>query len=249
MRTKKVEYTIIKLSIIAACLIIGVGLAQRYIGAQNGSPKPAIPPVTATSPGAGTTPGTVSPGGPQNSGQASTAGTVVAIGDSYTYGYPFGPDASWVKEAGQTLGVKFINKGKTSQSSADVLARFQQDVLDLSPQKVIILVGTGDALRGVSLTTYQNNIGQMVTEAKSKNIVPILGLPLPYPDNNAKQLISSYRTWLTGYAQSENLKVIDFNPVVLDDNLNWLKADSDDGKYPNKLGYAAMAQVVIQALQ
>lgn len=247
MRAKKAEYTIIKLSVIVACLIISVGLAQRYVGPNLGNGKTAVPPVTSIGQGATTSQGTVSSG--STSGQASTPGTVVAIGDSYTYGYPYGPDSSWVKAAGQSLGAEFINKGKTSQSSADLLARFQQDVLSLSPQKVIILVGTGDALRGVPLNTYQNNVEQMVTEAKAKNIVPILGLPLPYPDVNARQLVPAYRIWLTSYAGSQNLKVIDFNPVVLDDNGNWLKADSDDGKYPNKAGYQAMAQAVTQALR
>jgi len=241
----KIELTIIKISIIAACLIIGAGVLQRLVedkGAPKTQPKSTTLNVNLQNQAAAPSPAT--PAGVDNTQKPKPKGKVVAIGDSYTYGYPYGIENSWVKLAAQGLGREFINKGKTSQTSADLLARFNGDVLDLEPETVVILVGTGDALRGVSLETYQKNIQEMVKLARSKNITPVLGLPLYLPDPNIKKLITAYRGWLTTYAQGENIKLIDFNPQLVDEKGDLRKGYTDDGKYPNKEGYALMAQVV-----
>ena len=52
-----------------------------------------------------------------------TALSIACFGDSLTYGYPYGPAASWVKEAGEKLGIAAVNEGICGQTSADILAR------------------------------------------------------------------------------------------------------------------------------
>ena len=247
MQAMKLELTVIKISIVLACLVMGAGLTQRFLEGttQPKTQKPGISQTAAVPANEPTPEDQTSVGGdnPQVK-PVLLSGKVVAIGDSYTFGYPYGTEFSWVKLAGQNLGREFINKGKTSQTSKDVLNRFKGDVLDIKPESVLVMVGTGDALRGVSLTTYQENIQEMVKMAKDQSINVIIGLPLPYPDTGTKQLIYTYRSWLVTYAQNEKIKLIDFEVDLIDQSGALRKDYTDDGKYPNKAGYAAMATVV-----
>jgi lysophospholipase L1-like esterase len=112
------------------------------------------------------------------------ATSVVFIGDSIT--------AIWGN--GQ-LGAEFakhpnwIDKGISGQNSAQVLARFQTDVIDLHPEIVHILVGTNDVYPGWTLGPSRSNsidsvanVEAMVRTAQASGIhvilatIPTLGL-------------------------------------------------------------------------
>ncbi|HZW84031.1 MAG TPA: GDSL-type esterase/lipase family protein [Candidatus Deferrimicrobium sp.] len=247
MRAKNIELSIIKISIVCACLVVGAGTIQRILETRAEPTSNNVVQSSVTTPATATTQttNTAIPTTPVS----TPLGKVIAIGDSYTFGYPYGLDYSWVNLAAKDLKRELINKAKTSQTSADLLKRFQSDVIDGKPDAVIILIGTGDAIRGVSLETYQKNLQDMVKAAKDKNISTIIGLPLPYPDANATKLIADYRTWLTSFAQTEKLKVVDFNPDLVEDGGGIRKGLTDDGKYPNKQGYTTMAQTIEKALK
>lgn len=237
MQAKKIEYSIIKISVILAVIIIGAGLVNNLSGSSATS---------GTSSAATTTAGTIQKTTAQTV-QPLPSGKVIAIGDSFTFGYPYSVDSSWVKIAGQDLGRDFVNAGAVSQSSADIVARFNTDVIQHAPSVVLIFVGTGDGLRGVPLATYQSNIEQMVQTAQAAQITPVLVLPVPYPDSAAMTLINSYRQWLTTYAQQQNLRVIDFSSQLYNGQGALQQQYTNDGKYPNHKGYQEMAKVVEQA--
>ncbi|MDA8443355.1 MAG: GDSL-type esterase/lipase family protein [Peptococcaceae bacterium] len=240
MRARKTEHTIFKVSVVAACLIIGSGLVGRMVSAGTyAAPVNSTAQTTSTAQTMATTATSIVEAIP-------TQGSVVAIGDSFTYGYPYGPSSAWVGIAGQDLKRDFINAGKTGQTSTDLLARFNNDVVKLKPSAVIITVGTGDALRNVPLSDYQTNMQELITQAKLNNIVPVVGLPLAYPDTAATQLINDYRAWLTAYAPTVGVKVIDFNQVLYNSAGQFNHNLSNDGRYPDKQGYQAMALAVEQ---
>jgi len=249
LQSRNIEFAVIRISILIAFLIIGIGVALRLLENNQSSPQVqgGSPVSQASGSDKGAKPETSKQ--PEESHPPLLKGKVVAIGDSYTYGYPYGMEASWVKAAGDNLGQEFINKGKQSQTSADLLARFKADVLSTSPQTVIILAGAGDALRGVSLPSYQRNIQEMVGLARTQNITIILGLPVSSADPNVRKLGGSYRDWLSGYAQAEKLTLIDFDAVLFDEKGNYKAGNSDDGKYPSRQGYQSMAQAVGKLFQ
>jgi acyl-CoA thioesterase I len=246
MRAKKIELSIIKISIVCACLVVGAGTIQRMLETRAEPTSNNVVQSSVTTPATATTQTTNTANPNPTTPVVTPAGKVIAIGDSYTFGYPYGLDYSWVSLAAKDLKRELINKAKTTQTSGDLLKRFQSDVIDEKPDSVIILIGTGDAIRGVSLETYQKNLQDMVKLAKEKNISTIIGLPLPYP--NAAKLIGDYRAWLTSFAQTEKLKVVDFNPDLVENGGGIRKGLTDDGKYPNKQGYTVMAQTVEKAL-
>lgn len=178
---------------------------------------------------------------------ALTNTKIVALGDSFTLGYPLGADSSWTETLADELQVEVVNKGKATQTSKDLLARFNDDVLAEKPGRVIIFVGTGDALQKVDLTDFQGNIKSLVEKSSANNIIPILALPVWYPRYN--QTIESMREWEKSYALSQNIPVLDFNESLFNDDKEYLTGLSTDGKYPNAKGYKAMGEYAATELK
>src|SRR5665648_960504 len=102
---------------------------------------------------------------------------IVALGDSFTLGYPLDAAHSWTQRMADVLKVEVINKGKVNQTSKDLLARFDADVVAEKPAQVIIFAGMGDGIEGVNRDEVQTNIKAMVEKAKANEIIPILALP------------------------------------------------------------------------
>ena len=137
---------------------------------------------------------------------------IVALGDSFTLGYPLQVADSWTQRMAEVLKVTVVNKGKRVQTAKDLLARFDADVVAEKPGRVIIFAGIGDAINGVALKEVQTNIQAMVEKAKTNHIIPVLALPIGYP--GAQQNIKEIRTWELGYTQKEKILTLDFSSVL-----------------------------------
>ena len=105
---------------------------------------------------------------------------VIALGDSITQGFPFSTKESWVYYAAQELDLDIINQGICGDLTRDMLRRFQQDVVAYNATHVIILGGTNDAALGYPLAEVSTNFTVMVDMACRHDIIPILGLPIPF---------------------------------------------------------------------
>ena len=115
----------------------------------------------------------------------STKVKIVCIGDSLTAGYPYTtnkPDKgndlySWTYTLRSLSGNDIINKGVSGETSSEMLARFNTDVIALSPDYCIIECGTNDANltnpSNIPLSTCLQNIQDMVDLCIANNITPI----------------------------------------------------------------------------
>lgn len=182
-----------------------------------------------------------------NSGKTLENPKIVALGDSFTLGYPFEVTDSWPQRTEEVLKVTVVNKGKKMQTAKDLLARFDVDVVAEKPGRVIIFAGIGDAINGVPLKEVQTNIQAMVEKAKSNHIIPVLALPIGYP--GAQQNVKDTRTWELSYAQKESILILDFSTVLFDAEGKYLSELSTDGRYPNVKGYEAMGDYAAQVLK
>jgi len=172
---------------------------------------------------------------------------IVALGDSFTLGYPLQVADSWTQRMAEVLKVTVVNKGKRVQTAKDLLARFDADVVAEKPGRVIIFAGIGDAINGVALKDVQTNIQAMVEKAKTNHIIPVLALPIGYP--GAQQNIKEIRTWELSYAQKEKIITLDFSSVLFDAGGKYLSGLSTDGKYPNAKGYDVMGDYAATVLK
>ncbi|MGE4273821.1 MAG: GDSL-type esterase/lipase family protein [Desulfitobacterium sp.] len=228
MRTYRIEIRLIQLSVFISMLVVIAGFLGLW---DNQVGKQAV-----------TTPQQedITPPPVENT-------KIVALGDSFTFGYPGDLKKAWPAVLGETLQVDVVNKGKTFQNVKDLYSRFETDVLNEKPGRVIIFSGNGDALQDIPLETYQEYIQAMVDKAESNHITPILALPLPYP--GVQSLIKEYREWEKSYAKEKEILVLDFASVLMDTDNKYLEGLSKDGKYPTDTGYKLMGDYAARVLR
>ncbi len=107
--------------------------------------------------------------------------TVAALGDSITHGGgavtvpPSRAMYCWESYAG--LPVK--NLGKSGDSSYDLLARFEEDVLPYEPEYLVIMGGVNDFRAGVSAQTTIWNLSQLAAKCGAYGITPIFATATP----------------------------------------------------------------------
>lgn len=95
--------------------------------------------------------------------------TVVALGDSLTFGYGASRGQDYPSLLAKKSGWQVINSGVNGDTSADVLARLD-GVIDQDPALVLLGVGGNDVLRRVPPSTTKNNLLKIVTTLQDNNI-------------------------------------------------------------------------------
>lgn len=173
----------------------------------------------------------------------------VALGDSITEGYPWMRQNSWVELTAQELGLSLINRGICGDSTGDMLKRFPQDVLAFNPTHVIIMGGGNDAFEQLPLATVKANLQALVAASRKHRIIPLFGLPIPCTIPEYEAFLADYRKWLEGYAQEENIPVIDFySPFQAALKQGRERELLLDGVHPDLPGYRLMAKTAVAAL-
>lgn len=183
---------------------------------------------------------------------------VVFIGDSIT--------DFWDEQrfGGFFPGKPYINRGVSGQTTQHILARFQQDVIDLKPKVVVILAGTNDIYTG-STTLEQTgaNISAMAEMAKANKIKVVISSVLPVSDTvknesgelinntNARPLskITAMNKWLKSYAAKEGFTYLDYYSAMADKKGFVKDGTTYDGLHPNKNGYAIMNPLAEKAIK
>ena len=234
MRTYRLEIRLIQVATSFALIVLIAGSFGLW--GQNGKSY------------FGTTRTVVNAQGPvNNSVQTLNNPKIVALGDSFTLGFPLDAEHSWTQRMEGVLKVPVVNKGKKEQTTKDLLSRFDADVVAEKPGRVIIFAGMGDAINGVALKEVQSNIQGMVEKAKANHIIVVLALPIGYP--GAQQNIKETRDWELSYAQKETILTLDFSSVLFDAGGKYLSGLSSDGKYPNAKGYVTMGDYAARVLK
>jgi len=185
---------------------------------------------------------------------------VVCLGDSITYGYPYGPHASWVARVGEALGRPLVNAGVVGHTTGQMLARFVEDVVAERPAYVVILGGTNDAWQNLPLEEVRANIRAMVEMSFREGICPVLGLPVPLcrahlsgifdaeDVDAAAQDLDLLRDWIRTYAEEEGLPYVDFcTPLRAAEGGGKGELYSDAG-HPNLEGYRVLAEAALPVL-
>jgi lysophospholipase L1-like esterase len=177
---------------------------------------------------------------------------VVFYGDSIT-------DA-WGRRGDETKffpGKPYINRGISGQTTAQMLVRFEQDVVHLKPAVVVILAGTNDLAGNTglaSLEMIEDNFAAMVAIAKANGIRVVLASVLPVteypwrPGLHPAEKVKALNAWLKSYARQQGCVYLDYYSAMsnaaggLDPKL------AEDGVHPTPAGYAIMAPLAEKAI-
>jgi lysophospholipase L1-like esterase len=148
---------------------------------------------------------------------------------------------------------KYINRGISSQTSSQILERFQNDVIDLEPKWVIILAGINDIAENngpISIVEIMNNIVSMVEKALKNNIEVVLCAILPAsnfywnPKIKPIEKIKQLNILIEAYCLTEKIKFVDYYTPMVDENFGLDKKFTDDGVHPNLNGYLKMKTIL-----
>ncbi|WP_003543309.1 SGNH/GDSL hydrolase family protein [Desulfotomaculum nigrificans] len=188
---------------------------------------------------------------------------IVCLGDSITYGYPDGPQFSWVAVLTKATGREFINRGVNGETTGQMLDRFAQDVLPEQPAYLILLGGANDGWQGVPLDEVQSNITQITEQALANGICPLLGLPTPLSIDQLlvhfagtrqeaiayEHRLNDIRSWVSQFAAQRGLLTLDFYTPLL--STDHMVGDANlllDGGHPTHLGYRLLGEALVKQL-
>jgi lysophospholipase L1-like esterase len=158
-------------------------------------------------------------------------------------------------------GKPYVNRGIGGQVTAQMVLRFQQDVVALKPKAVVILSGINDlhgALQRESDAGIEANWTAMADMARAHHIKVVFASIMPvnnYTDNARDMLVDrdpkrirALNAWLAAFCHRRGFQYADYyTPSVDRDGL--LRAElTRDGLHPLANGYALMAPIAQAAI-
>ncbi|MGE5453838.1 MAG: GDSL-type esterase/lipase family protein [Methylocystaceae bacterium] len=168
--------------------------------------------------------------------------TIICLGDSLTWGYPYGPEVSWVNLIPELYNLEAINRGINGNTTGEMLERFDRHVLQKKPKYVIITGGANDVFWRESVDAIIYNYQQMLQQAEQSGIKVIIGLTPPVDDPEMEARLKMVRTRLLELAQIKELQVIDFTPPFYEADGSVNGKLFLDGAHPSRQGYLLMGK-------
>ena len=169
--------------------------------------------------------------------------TVLALGDSLTYGYGAPPEAAYPVRLAAITGWTVVNGGVSGDTSAQALARLPA-LLKRAPKLVLLGIGGNDFLRRVLESDTRRHIGETIAAVQGAGVSLVL-IAEPKPSLGA--LVGSLSDHPLYADLAEKYRV----PLFAD---GWSRILSDgalksDAIHANAEGYALFAERLAAFLQ
>jgi len=165
--------------------------------------------------------------------------TILAFGDSLTYGYNAKPTESYPSVLSHLTGYKIINEGILGDTSVDGVKRLAPLLEDSNIKLMILCFGGNDLIQGLSKENLKNNLKIMIHMAKEKNIKVLL-ISVPNLGLFGLSAMELYEE----VAEEENIPLL---TGMLSNILSQPSLKSDQ-IHPNALGYKMMAEKIYEKL-
>ena len=204
---------------------------------------------------------------------------IVFIGNSIVAGYPWSKGKSFpsiIRRAlkgdceeipqpafARSLGFEIVNKGVNGDTTAGILGRFRDDVLDHSPELVFIMTGTNDFIyRDATPREAMDNLVQMAKLVEASGGKTVLLTPIPVDAGKAELM------WMAGCGISYtavNRDIAELSELIAQSGIDYLDLggafaeyasgfdDPDlvylDGIHPMPEGHVFIAETIIDYLK
>ena len=159
-------------------------------------------------------------------------------------------------------GKDFVNRGISGQITGEMLGRMQADVIANKPAVMLVLAGTNDIARGVSVETIQNNLKMIADLAEKHSIKVILASILPTSDHHKDTnprfemtkgrplaVIRELNQYIASMCRKRGFTYLNYYDEMVD-STGQLKAElANDGLHPNADGYRVMAPLAQAAIE
>ena len=173
---------------------------------------------------------------------------MVFLGDSITYFWSEGDPGLF--RAGR------VNSGVSGETSAQMLERFDRDVIALAPGAVHIMGGTNDLWHGAPgpmADATISNLVEMARRATARGIAAILAAAPPIAPAAAglfghPELFPVLRAAIAEHCRSAGLEHVDYARSLADEAGALRPAFTTDGVHLTRQGYRAMRGQAERAL-
>ncbi len=161
---------------------------------------------------------------------------------------------NWKSIADAFPGLKVANRGVGGDTSRGLLFRFEEDVLDLNPTGIVLLIGSNDLSAHADPIKIQNNIAALIDAARAKNAsVPIVLCTLP-PRNNPKAptrpgAVEATNAKLTELGAAKSVVLADlYSPFATPERLPIPELFHDDSMHFSTAGYDKLGEILRSAI-
>ncbi|MFC1536521.1 arylesterase [Pseudomonadota bacterium] len=165
--------------------------------------------------------------------------TILAFGDSLTYGSGAGRDESYPAVLSRLSGFEVINAGVPGEVSSQGVKRLPEALDEHLPQLLILCHGGNDMLRKQDLNRTAENLRSMIRVARERG-VSVLMLAVPRPG-----VFMHPASFYQEVAQGLNVPIA---PDTVADILSERSLKSDT-IHPNRHGYRIMAEQILQLMK
>ena len=155
------------------------------------------------------------------------------------------------------LPSKVYNRGISGDTSDKLLARLDDNALNILPQNLVVLVGTNDLNNKVSANTILDNLSQVIDKSKAASVDKIIICSL-LPVNKSinsnmvgrrkNKDIKAINATLKGVCDEKQVTFVDLYSLLEDKDGNFDKQYTYDGLHPNVKGYEIITQVLEKTL-
>lgn len=179
----------------------------------------------------------------------------VLLGDSITDFF------NWYElfyDFSKSSGQAVYNRGISGDTTDRLLERFQENVLNIKPKNIVLLIGTNDIGRGLPLSMTLENIEQIIKSAKEycKDVNFILEAVYPINENmrdmfekRSNKKINEMNKEYIKLCEKYNCIWLDFTDKLKDKNGNLKEEYTYDGLHINASAYEIIAENVIPLLK
>ena len=170
----------------------------------------------------------------------SSHATILALGDSLTYGYNANREESYPALLSRLSGYQVVNAGILGDTSADGLKRLPTLLENDSIKLMILFFGGNDIIQNVPMSELKNNLKNMIHMAKEKNI-DVLLISVPNLSLFGLSPLELYEE----IADEENIPLL---KGMMSDILEKPSLKSDQ-IHPNASGYKIMGEKIYKKLK
>lgn len=158
------------------------------------------------------------------------------------------------KSSGQAV----YNRGISGDTTDRLLERLQENVLNIKPKNIVLLIGTNDIGRGLPLSTSIKNLESIIKSTKEycPDVNFIVEAVYPINENmrdrfekRSNKKINEMNKEFIKLCEKHNCVWLDFTDKLKDKNGNLKNEYTYDGLHINALAYELVAENVIPLLK
>ncbi len=151
----------------------------------------------------------------------------------------------------------YVNRGIGGQTTAQMVVRFRQDVVNLRPKVVVILAGTNDIAGNTGSMTpemTENNWQSMADMARANGIKVVFASITPSTDFpwrkglHPAEKIRALDAWLQGYCANHGFIYLDYYSALVNADGGMKPEYTVDGVHASVKGYEVMAPLAQAAI-